>query len=87
MKAVRTLKLKVSGSTKADGLLVAWLKAANWLSAIAFKTEDLNSNRLAKAYYSVLREAGLPSQLACSLCKTVCAAYKTAKANGRWRLR
>jgi len=29
---------------------------------------------------------GLSSQLACSLCKTVCATYKTAKANKRWRL-
>ena len=29
---------------------------------------------------------GLSSQLACSLSKTVCATYKTAKANKRWRL-
>lgn len=86
MKAIRTVKLKVYGSTKADGLLAIWLKAANWLSSIAFKTEELNSNRLAKAYYANLREMGLPSQLACSLCKTVCATYKTAKSNKRWRL-
>ena len=86
MKAIRTVKLKVSGSTKADNLLVVWLKAARWLSAIAFKTEELNSNRLAKAHYANLREMGLPSQLACSLCKTVCATYKTAKSNKRWRL-
>ena len=76
MKAIRTVKLKISGSTKADGLLAVWLKAANWLSDIAFKTEELNSNRLAKAHYANLREMGLPSQLACSLCKTVCATYK-----------
>lgn len=86
MKAIRTIKLKVSGSTKADELLLIWLKAANWLSEIAFKTQELNSNRLAKAHYSNLREMGLPSQLACSLCKTVCATYKTAKSNKRWRL-
>jgi hypothetical protein len=86
VKAIRTVKLKISGSTKADGLLAAWLKAANWLSDIAFKTEELNSNRLAKAHYANLREMGLPSQLACSLCKTVCATYKTARANKRWRL-
>jgi putative transposase len=85
VKAIRTVKLKISGSTKADGLLAVWLKAANWLSGIVFKTEDLNSNRLAKAHYANLREMGLPSQLACSLCKTVCATYKTAKANKRWR--
>jgi putative transposase len=86
VKAIRTIKLKVSGSTKADGLLDAWLKAVNWLSEVAFKTEELNSNRLAKAHYANLRELGLPSQLACSICKTVCATYKTAKANKRWRL-
>ena len=86
MKAIRTVKIKISGSTKADGLLVTWLRAANWLSKIAFKTEESNSNRLAKAHYANLREIGLPSQLACSLCKTVCATYKTAKANKRWRL-
>ena len=28
---------------------------------------------------------GLPSQLACSLCKVICATYKTAKSNKRWR--
>lgn len=86
MKAIRTIKIKVSGSTKADRLLDVWIKSANWLSLIAFKTEELNSNRLAKAHYANLREMGLPSQLACSLCKTVCATYKTAKSNNRWRL-
>lgn len=86
MKAIRTVKIKISGSTKADGFLVTWLKAVNWLSGIVFKTEELNSNRLAKAHYASLREMGLPSQLACSSCKTVCATYKTAKSNKRWRL-
>lgn len=86
MKAIRTVKLKIFGSTKADGVLAVWLKAANWLSDIAFKTEELNSNRLAKAYYAKLREMGLASQLACSLCKTVCSTYKTARSNKRWRL-
>lgn len=86
MKAIRTVKLRISGSTKADGLLIVWLKAANWLSEIVFKTEELNSNRLAKAHYAQLREMGLPSQLACSLCKTVCATYKAARTNKRWRL-
>lgn len=86
VKAIRAVKLKIYGSTKADGLLTVWLKTANWISNIAFKTEELNSNRLAKAHYANLREMGLPSQLACSLCKTVCATYKAAKANQRWRL-
>ena len=29
---------------------------------------------------------GLPSQLSCSVCKAVCATYKTAKATNRWKL-
>ena len=41
---------------------------------------------MAKAHYANLRELGLPSQLACSLCKVVCATYKTAKSNKSWRL-
>lgn len=86
MKAIRTIKLKISGSMKADGLLDVWLEAANWLSGIVFKTKELNSNRLAKAHYADLREMGLPSQLSCSLCKTVCSTYKSAKTNKRWRL-
>lgn len=86
MKAIRIVKIKVSGSTKADGLLGIWIKAANWLSEIVFKTKELNSNRLAKSHYANLREMGLTSQLACSLCKTVCASYKTAKTNNRWCL-
>ena len=85
MKAIRTTKLKISGSTKAPNILPIWLSAINWLSNIVYKTKELNSNRLAQAHYSNLREKGLPSQLACSACKVVCAAYKTAKLKG-WNL-
>ena len=86
MKAIRTIKLKVDGSRKADPMVVNWLKAANWLSNIVFKTKEMNSNRLSNAYYERLRRFGLTSQLACSLCKTVTATYKTAKENKRWVL-
>lgn len=86
MRAVRTTKLKISGSSKADGVLVVWLKAANWLSSIVFATGELNSNRLQKAHYAYLREMGLPSQLACSACKTVCAAYRSARSSRKWSL-
>lgn len=86
VKVLRVTKIKISGSTRADDRLVIWLKCANWLSSVVFKTEELNSNRLAKAHYGNLREMGLPSQLACSLCKTVCNTYKTAKTNKCWRL-
>jgi IS605 OrfB family transposase len=62
------------------------LKAANWLSAIVFKTKELNSNRLAKAHYAHLRSMGLLSQLACSICKVVCSTYKAIKSHKRWDL-
>jgi len=86
VKSIRTVKVKIHGSTRADKMLVVWLKAANWLSEIVYKTKELNSNRLAKSHYANLRKIGLPSQLACSACKAVCAAYKTAKTNNQWRL-
>lgn len=86
VKAIRIIKLKIHGSTKADGLLEIWLKAANWLSGVVFNTGEINSNRLQKSYYASLRELGLPSQLSCSVCKTVSATYKTAKALKRWKL-
>ena len=86
MKAIRTTKIKITGSTKADRLIDTWLKAANWLSPIAFKEKELNSNRLHRAHYVHLRRMGLPSQLACSLSKIVCATYNAIKSSGRWEL-
>jgi IS605 OrfB family transposase len=86
VKAIRTIKLKITGSTKADAMAVHWLVAANWLSEIAFKTKELNSNRLAKAHYKHLRKLGLTSQLACSLCKVVSATYRAIKSRKRWEL-
>jgi putative transposase len=83
---LRTIKLNITGSTKSDINLNIWLNAANWLSNIVFKTKELNSNRLAKAYYAQIREMGLPSQLSCSLCKVICSTYKTGKSNKRWKL-
>ena len=86
MNAIRTIKLKITGTTKADTVIVAWLRAANWLSEIVFKTHEVNSNRLHRMYYAQVREMGLPSQATCSLFRTVGSTYKTAKANKRWKL-
>jgi hypothetical protein len=69
MKTMRTIKIKITGSTKADKILPVWLSAINWLSGIVFKTKETNSNRLHKANYAALRELGLQSQLACSASK------------------
>ena len=87
MKVIRSTKIKISGSNKAQEIIPNYLLALNWLSPIAFNSKELNSNRLAKAYYTTLREKfNLPSQLACSICKHITATYKTAKSNKRWKL-
>jgi hypothetical protein len=52
MKTMRTIKIKITGSTKADKILPVWLSAINWLSGIVFKTKETNSNRLHKANYA-----------------------------------
>jgi len=47
----------------------------------------MNSNRLSRAFYAVVREKfGIPSQLTCSLFRQVTASYKTLKALGKWDL-
>jgi IS605 OrfB family transposase len=86
VKVVRTIQLKVTGSTKIDTLMAAWLESVNWLSEIVFETEEINSNRLCRSHYANLRQKGLQAQLACSACKWVCATYKTAKAMDCWKL-
>jgi putative transposase len=88
VKTIRTIKLKFSGNHKANEILPNWLNALNWLSQIVFDQKDTNSNRLATAYYKTAREKfNLPSQLTCSLFRTVSATYKTQKTrHKKWSL-
>jgi putative transposase len=87
MKVIRTSKIKIKGSSKAENVIKNYIKALNWLSPIVFNSKEMNSNRLAKAYYPTLRgQFQLPSQLACSICKQITATYQTAKTNKRWFL-
>ena len=87
MKTIRTIKIKFSGKHKADNLLPCWLSACNWLSKIVFETKEINSNRLSQSYYKVVREKfNLPSQLTCTLFRTVSATYKTQKTKKEWNL-
>ena len=87
VKAIRTIKIKIKGSSKAPEVIKNYLQALNWVSPLIFNSKELNSNRIAKAYYPTLREKfQLPSQLACSLCKHIAATYNTAKSNKRWKL-
>ena len=81
------MKIKFTGQHKADKLLPHWLSACNWLSKIVFETKEINSNRLAQAYYKTVREKfNLPSQLTCTLFRTISAAYKTQKTKKEWHL-
>lgn len=86
MKAIRIVKLKFTGSTKADSVSDSWLRSLNWLSAIVFETKELNSNKLTRTRYATLRQMGLPAQVACSACRFVCATYKSEKTKKRWSL-
>jgi len=87
MKVIRTSKIKIKGSSKAENVIKNYIKALNWLSPIVFSSKEMNSNRLAHAYYPILRgQFQLPSQLACSICKQITATYKTAKSNKKWEL-
>jgi putative transposase len=87
VKTIRTIKLKFSGQHKAGQILPNWLAACNWLSEIVFKSKEINSNRLAKSYYGIVREKfQLPSQLTCTLFRTVSATYKSMKTKKEWNL-
>ena len=87
MKTIRTIKLKFSGNHKADQILPNWLDACNWLSEIVFESKEINSNRLSQSYYKVVREKfGLPSQLTCTLFRTISATYKSMKTQKKWDL-
>lgn len=64
-----------------------YLAAACWVSKQVFESKELNSNRLSRSFYAVVREKfKLPSQLTCSLFRQITASYKTLKSLGRWNL-
>lgn len=87
VKTIRTIKLKICVCKKADAILPKWLEACNWLSKIIFDSKEINSNRLAQAHYKTVREKfELPSQLTCTLFRTVSATYKSMKTQKKWNL-
>jgi len=87
LKAIRTVKCKIGESAHLDEIAVRYLAAACWVSKQVFKSKEMNSNRLSRAFYAVVREKfGIPSQLTCSLFRQVTASYKTLKALGKWDL-
>jgi putative transposase len=87
LKATRTVKIKVEDASHLDAICVQYLAAACWVSRQVFESKELNSNRLSRAFYAVVREKfQIPSQLTCSLFRQVTASYKTMKSSGKWNL-
>lgn len=87
MKATRTTKLKIGPAPHLDALVVRYLRAACWVSKQVFNSGELNTNRLSRAFYAVVREKfDIPSQLTCSLFRQVAGNYKTMQESGLWRL-
>ena len=60
----------------------AYTKACNFLSAIVFRTHDMERRHLHDLYYHQLRENfGIKAQMAQSVIKTVIARYKSILSN------
>jgi putative transposase len=89
MKAIRTVKLKLtSGTTRFTEVTTAYRDAANWLSPVIFNLgKPSTPAQLSRKYYTIIREKfNLPSQVTCSLFRHVVAAYRTMKSNKQWKL-
>jgi putative transposase len=89
MKAIRTVKLKLtSETTRFTEVATNYRKAANWLSPIVFALQKPSTPaKLSKEFYTTIREKfNLPSQVTCSLFRHVVAAYRTMKSNKQWEL-
>jgi putative transposase len=89
MKAIRTVKLKLtSKTTRFSEVATAYRDAANWLSPIVFNLgKPSTPAKLSKEFYTTIREKfHLPSQVTCSLFRHIVAAYRSMKSNGKWEL-
>jgi len=80
------MKIKLGGNGRFDEVVISYLAAANWLSAIVFESKEMNPNRLQRAHYATIRRNfGLMAQLTCSVISQVASIYKSGKALGRWK--
>ena len=89
MKAIRTVKLKLtSETTRFAEVATAYRDAANWLSPIVFsRGKPSTPASLSKEFYATVRQKfQLPSQVTCSLFRHVVATYRTMKSNKQWEL-
>jgi IS605 OrfB family transposase len=89
MKAIRTVKLKLtSETTRFTEVATNYRNACNWLSPIVFALRKPSTPaQLSKEFYTTIREKfQLPSQVTCSLFRHVVSTYRTMKSNKQWEL-
>jgi IS605 OrfB family transposase len=89
MKAIRTIKLKITSSNnKLHEVGIAYRNAANWLSSIIYNRNIVQTPAsLSNEFYATVREKfNLPSQVTCSLFRQVVGTYRAMKSNKEWEL-
>lgn len=84
MNITITAKIKIYTDVKQSDLLkltmTQYTNACNYVSELVFKSNNFKQAEIHKQTYAFLRlEYRLPSQMACSVIKTVLAKYKTVK--------
>ncbi|WP_029422132.1 RNA-guided endonuclease InsQ/TnpB family protein [Alicyclobacillus macrosporangiidus] len=87
MELTRTIRLKLQPTKEQAAILEQTMdanrRALDYASQVAFERRIRSAFQLQSAVYRVLRqEFGLRSQMACTVCRIVAAAYKSMKSNG-----
>ena len=91
MEQILTAKIQVFPSGDQRRVLLASMSAfrdaCNFVSKHVYDTKDLSASSLNRKLYRSIRERfDLPSQMAQSAIRSVIAAYRSMKSNGRWEL-
>ena len=85
MKTTRTIKIKIGESQKFDELCEMFLASCNHLSPRVFATKQTGVSSLHEKYYSNVRSKfKLPSQLTCSVFRTLSAVYQSQRTQKQW---
>jgi IS605 OrfB family transposase len=85
MKTARTIKIKVGESQKFDKLCKLFLASCNHISPKVFETKQTGVPSLHKKYYATIRSKfKLPSQLTCSVFRTLSSVYQSQRTQKQW---
>ncbi|WP_304595927.1 RNA-guided endonuclease InsQ/TnpB family protein [Alicyclobacillus sendaiensis] len=87
MELTRTIRIRLQPTPEQASALTRTVEAnrqaLDYVSRIAFERRIRNAIALHRAAYRTIRILyGLPSQMACTVCRTVAATYKSMKSNG-----